>query len=546
MDVYNELRRQLLGTARKANTRIDSLHKWAEEVIRENGVAELKFDIPCADGEDTWAAFFMTSWQIDMLRMHGQDSVVSLDSTHNTCLGFEKAEKVFLYSLVVRSTTTGRGIPVAFMFTNGEDAQPISFWLKALRRHSRVQFQPRHIMIDCSATEVCAIRSAFPPPVTPFILFCDWHMLKAMTASSKTKVKGHAGHPRGTLQVKDNQQAQIRARAGFMRLMNAATRPAFALAASAYLDEWSCCPEWTKYVDETWLARKEMWARAWRQESHRGVDTNNFIESWHNQLKTLYLGFMRKQGVDVLLWFLLRQCVQDYRTNELRVTLGLQACAMSKSDREAKKKALSLTYTEALAHVAQHDDGSIFVDSFSASGTQYKQTQAMDTCGNELELVACSCPAFIHSEFPCKHMWLAHRVLGFPLAQFSRKVKASGTVAAASIAATSSSATATSSSATATTTSGAASTSTAAVAASSSEEAARVQSERMQALNAVFSESDKLASLTQQLRRLVVEPDFLCSRDKATELGARLEVARQLMTDIVRGRSLHDRQRAQH
>ncbi|KAE8240870.1 hypothetical protein A4X03_0g8276 [Tilletia caries] len=75
MDVYNELRRQLLGTARKANTRIDSLHKWAEEVIRENGVAELKFDIPCADGEDTWAAFFMTSWQIDMLRMHGQDSV---------------------------------------------------------------------------------------------------------------------------------------------------------------------------------------------------------------------------------------------------------------------------------------------------------------------------------------------------------------------------------------------------------------------------------------------------------------------------------------
>ncbi|KAE8251485.1 hypothetical protein A4X13_0g3973 [Tilletia indica] len=527
MDVYNELRRQLLSVARKADNRMDSLQKWSEDVNQEGGIAALNLNIPCADSEHTWAAYFMTSWQLDMLLAHGQQSVVSMDSTHNTCFGFEKNEKVWLYSLVVRSTTTGHGIPVAFMLTNGEAAHPIIFWLEALRRHPRVRFQPRHIMIDCSVTEVSAIRNAFPAPSTPIILFCDWHMLKAMTANSKLKVKGHAGHPRGALSISDNQQAQRRARDGFIKLMNASTREAFASSASAYLVEWQCCPDWVKYVEDTWLTRKEMWARAWRQEGHRGVDTNNFIESWHNQLKTLYLGLMRKQGVDVLLWFLLRQCVQDYRTNELRVSLGFQACALSKSDREANRKATALTYAEALALVSQDEDGTITIDSFTASGTQYQLQQAMDALGDEHELVACTCPAFLHSEFPCKHMWLAHRVLGLSLAQFSRKVKASVTPAVPTFSVSPPNA-------------------AAAVPAPSAvvqpEPALRVRSERNQAIAVVLAESDKIANLTQQLRRMMVDPVFICSRDNAIELGSRLEVVRHLMTDVLAGRNLHDRQ----
>ncbi|CAD6907644.1 unnamed protein product [Tilletia controversa] len=527
MDVYNELRKQLLSVARKAGNRQDSLQKWSEDVDQEGGLAALKLDIPCADSERTWAAYFMTSWQVDMLLAHGQQSIVSMDSTHNTCFGFEKNEKVWLYSLVVRSTTTGQGIPVSFMLTNSEAAHSIIFWLEALRRHPRVRFQPLQMMIDCSVTEVGAIRNAFPTPSTPTILFCDWHMLKAMTASSKLKVKGHGGHPPGALRISDNQQTQRRAREGFIKLMNASTREAFASAASAYLAEWRCCPDWVKYVEEQWLTRKEVWARAWRQEAHRGVDTNNFVESWHNQLKTLYLGLMRKQGVDVLLWFLLRQCVQDHRTNELRITLGLQACALSKSDREAKRKATALAYAEALALLSQDDEGAITIDSFSASGTQYQLRQAMDALGDEHELVACTCPSFLHSEFPCKHMWLAHRVLGLPLAQFSRKVKSSVTPAVQTLSALQTNA---------------ANTKLASAAASQSQAAARVRSERDQAIAMVLAESDKVATLTQQLRRVMLDPVFVCSRDNAAELGSRLEVVRHLLTDVLQRRNAHDTQ----
>ncbi|CAD6922237.1 unnamed protein product [Tilletia controversa] len=326
-----------------------------------------------------------------MMLAYGQGSVVCLDSTHNTCFGFEKAEKVWLYTLVVRSTTTGRGIPAGFMFTNAEHAQPIIYWLECLRRDPRLRFKPSHFMIDCFTTELLAIRTAFTAPSTPSVLFCDWHMLKAMTANSKLKVKGHEGHPQGALRNQDNQLAQKEARSGFLKLVNASDPQAVAEELARYLERWKCCPAWTKYVEEQWLPYKELWGRAWRREAHRGIDTNNFIETWHNQLKTAYLGMMRKQGVDVLLCILLKQCVPDYRSNELRVSLGLDSCAMTKADREARRKAQDLPYLEALALVEEAEGGSITVESFSVSGQRYRLRTRLDALGDEVELVGCSC-----------------------------------------------------------------------------------------------------------------------------------------------------------
>jgi len=313
-----------------------------------------------------------------------------------------------------------------------------------------------------------------------------------------------------------------------MALMSVPDQAQFLEQSEQYLRSWSCCPSWVTYVQETWLSRKEQWARAWRQEAHRGVDTNNFMESWHNQLKSTYLGLMRKQGVDVFLWLLLRQCVPDYHASELRVTLGLQACALSKSDRKAKQRAMDLNYTEALALVSQEDDGAVTVDSFAASSVRYTLEQKLDALGDEHELAACSCPAFAHSEFPCKHMWLAHRILGLPLAQFSRKKK------------------------TTTTTNpshdlrGGLPNSTgpagAEGASSGVDDVLRVREERDLALATAMSEGDKIAQLVQRLKTVMLRPEFACSRARATELGARLETARDLIIDIVDARDLHSRQ----
>ncbi|CAD6960485.1 unnamed protein product, partial [Tilletia controversa] len=254
-------------------------------------------------------------------------------------------------------------------------------------------------MIDCSTTELSAIRQAFPGPLTPDVFFCDWHMLKAVTASSKLKVKGEGNYPKGALRIQDNQKAQKEARSDFLLLMNAHDPQSFDEELRKFMERWRRCEDWTTYIQTFWVPYKKMWARAWRQQPHKGVNTNNYIESWHNQLKTLYLGLMRKQGVDVLLWFLLRQCLQDYHTSELRVGLGLQACSLTKADRAARQKAQDVPYTDALALVThlRQDGGdieSVTVDSFSNSGHQYALKLSLDALGDEMELVSCPCEAF--------------------------------------------------------------------------------------------------------------------------------------------------------
>ncbi|KAE8251135.1 hypothetical protein A4X06_0g2797 [Tilletia controversa] len=492
-----------------------------------------------------------------MMLAYGQGSVVCLDSTHNTCFGFEKAEKVWLYTLVVRSTTTGRGIPAGFMFTNAEHAQPIIYWLECLRRDPRLRFKPSHFMIDCFTTELLAIRTAFTAPSTPSVLFCDWHMLKAMTANSKLKVKGHEGHPQGALRNQDNQLAQKEARSGFLKLVNASDPQAVAEELARYLERWKCCPAWTKYVEEQWLPYKELWGRAWRREAHRGIDTNNFIETWHNQLKTAYLGMMRKQGVDVLLCILLKQCVPDYRSNELRVSLGLDSCAMTKADREARRKAQDLPYLEALALVEEAEGGSITVESFSVSGQRYRLRTRLDALGDEVELVGCSCFYFQQREFPCKHMWLANRVLSLPLAQFSRKIKASVTdrapapapsaapSAAAGAPAPPSAApppAAGAPPAAAASVSAAAALASAVAATEASAANQAMRAERDQILAAALPEIGKIFAMGDNIRRQVDTDAFSCSRQAATDLVSRLEVVQHIMVDVLQGRQLHHRQ----
>ncbi|KAE8255200.1 hypothetical protein A4X03_0g5597, partial [Tilletia caries] len=75
MDIYNEVRQQLLRAARKAPDRLSSLQKWVDEVQGNGGIAAINQDIPCAEDEQTWAAYFLSSWQVDMLLAHGQNSV---------------------------------------------------------------------------------------------------------------------------------------------------------------------------------------------------------------------------------------------------------------------------------------------------------------------------------------------------------------------------------------------------------------------------------------------------------------------------------------
>lgn len=79
---------------------------------------------------------------------------------------------------------TNKGAPVCFFVTNRESSAVIAKWLKWVK--DSVAVRPKRIMIDCSATEIEAIRLAFGDEVR--VLLCHWHIKRAWEKHMKTDV----------------------------------------------------------------------------------------------------------------------------------------------------------------------------------------------------------------------------------------------------------------------------------------------------------------------------------------------------------------------
>ena len=81
------------------------------------------------------------------------------------------------------------------------------------------------------------------------------------------------------------------------------------------------------------------WARAYQIQIFTNMETNNYIESWHNQLKTNYLQRKRNRRLDRLIFIL----VNDVHTNFMHNTARMAAniVRMSSETRETRKMSMS-------------------------------------------------------------------------------------------------------------------------------------------------------------------------------------------------------------
>jgi hypothetical protein len=95
------------------------------------------------------------------------------------------------------------------------------------------------------------------------------------------------------------------------------------------------------------------------QHKHFKIDTNNFVESWHAVLKMHYLGLMRQQRADYLIYVLATQVEPDFRQDSMRSSLGLQKMRFSKDERAAQKKAEEIQWEEATMMVEEIDEHTV-------------------------------------------------------------------------------------------------------------------------------------------------------------------------------------------
>lgn len=109
------------------------------------------------------------------------------------------------------------------------------------------------------------------------------------------------------------------------------------------------------------------------------INTNNYIASWHNVLKSRYLGSCSKQRTDILLHLLLREFLPDYRIKVARVTMGPERRRLTDSEKAQLKKCTDLS-SEKAASLVRHSvigvgeveySEVILVKFFSNDGPEY-------------------------------------------------------------------------------------------------------------------------------------------------------------------------------
>ena len=117
---------------------------------------------------------WMSPWQVKLLK-NAQEWC--LDSTHKTCTSFNNNnDDAYLFTIVVRSDITNKGVPVCFFITDAEKQTVLVEWLKWIITVVG-DLSVKKIMIDCSATEISALKEVFQNNVS--ILLCHWHIKRA-------------------------------------------------------------------------------------------------------------------------------------------------------------------------------------------------------------------------------------------------------------------------------------------------------------------------------------------------------------------------------
>ncbi|KAI8330312.1 hypothetical protein BC941DRAFT_361667 [Chlamydoabsidia padenii] len=177
--------------------------------------------------------------------------------------------------------------------------------------------------------------------------------------------------------------------------------------------------EFVAYFESNWVGDDDLlfrWSKAVLPPQHLGMFTNNYTESWHNQLKNKYLGGVRNRRLDKLI-FILSTDVETFfsverdRINSNNGRMGpLQNAQADRSwsAMSVPESFLPSMFTNPLGTNASGPPelmdlgGQYRVVSFTNADV-YRVMVADD------RIISCTCMDFYTRKHPCKHMHLLKR-----------------------------------------------------------------------------------------------------------------------------------------
>ncbi|KAG2216820.1 hypothetical protein INT45_013892 [Circinella minor] len=313
IDVYNIFVKYRQELCSRHTNDFKSIEKRLTE-LKQNGY---HIWIDTSEGQESqqrlnsndFAFGFVAPWQINYF---SQARFVSLDATHDV----SKYKDGVLYTMVIRDSVSGRGVPITYLFTNDLSSRPLLGWFHSL---SSIGLNPQRFTIDRSLPEDNAIIQVWP---SCSIQHCIWHVMRAWMQNVQSKVHGSIGRTPA--------QAKAHIRPHLKALMYEKNRERFHNLLNTFITEFSHSqPEFityfkTYYVD-MWDGKAcERWNVSYQPEVFHAMQTNNYVESWHNQLKSCYLKRKRTHRLDVLVEVLVEEVAFDikHKVSRLSVNVG--------------------------------------------------------------------------------------------------------------------------------------------------------------------------------------------------------------------------------
>jgi hypothetical protein len=244
--------------------------------------------------------------------MAGRLQAYSLHATHKVT----SDKRVVLYTLLVRHVNTGMGYPVAYLLTNDQSCGPLIQWLNFLKTQS--DMQPEQITIDICPAESLAIQRAFP---NVDIRYCSFHVIWAWKTQLQDKVNLTNTTNQAIKVYRKHMENQLR------RIVCIVESDEFDESVELFLNEHAEQTLFLDYFKSNWLNSDgnahvlQTWSKAYHSNiQHNHMDTNNYVESWHNQLKTIYLQRKRNQRLDRLIHILVKDVEYAHRATFERVS----------------------------------------------------------------------------------------------------------------------------------------------------------------------------------------------------------------------------------
>ncbi|SAL97852.1 hypothetical protein [Absidia glauca] len=333
----------------------------------------------------------MGGWMIYYAQMVNA-TAFCLDATYNVV----RNREVIMYSLVVAHRNTGQGYPVAYMLTNDHTVGPLVQWLGFLK--SNAGMNPSQITIDCSIPEVNAIKATFSGVV---IRFCAFHVVQAMKRQVERVVFLSGAPPSAQSSYRDQIICDLRGLVGETDL--AQFEESYNKIKADYSDQENLLA----YLERNWMTAEklEMWSDAHRNVDNANMRTNNFIESWHNQLKT-FLGHRPNRRLDRLLYILITDVAFYHRSQFERISRMIGKMGPIHHENSMREYRADKVPTEDLnRRIVQQNDGHYTVQS-AGNGDIVYQVSIIDDL-----IHTCTCQDYQRRIQPCKHLYMDERLL---------------------------------------------------------------------------------------------------------------------------------------